>query len=120
MILEYVKVFVVGGLICVVGQFFLGKTQLSTARILPLFVVAGVVLSALGLYQPLVDFAGAGATVPLTGFGHSLAKGAVEGVDEKGLIGAFSGGLVATAAGVSIALFCGYINALLFNPKTKQ
>lgn len=120
MILEYGKVFVVGGLICVVGQILLGKTKMATSRILPLFVVAGVVLSALGLYQPLVDFAGAGATVPLTGFGHSLAQGAIKGVDENGIIGAFSGGIAATAAGVGIALFSGYLNALVFNPKTKQ
>ena len=116
---QYMKVFIVGGLICVAGQLLLAKTQLTSSRILPLFVVLGVTLSAVGLYQPLVDFAGAGASVPLTGFGHALAKGTAEAIQEKGFLGVFTGGLTATAAGISVALFSGYLTAVLFNPKTK-
>lgn len=116
----FVKAFVVGGLICVIGQVLLAKTKLTFARILVIYVVAGVILSALGLYQPLVDFAGAGATVPLTGFGHSLATGTRKMILEKGFAGVLTGGVTATAGGIAAAVFFGYLNALIFNPKTKK
>lgn len=117
--LIYVKAFVVGGLICVVGQILLQTTKLTSARILVLFVVSGVVLTGLGVYKPLVDFAGAGATVPLTGFGYSLAMGAIESVNKYGLIGALTGGVTRTAAGISAAVLFGLLNALIFKPHAK-
>ena len=116
----FFKVFCVGGIICVIGQVLLSKTSLTTGRILTLFVVSGVVLTALGLYQPIMDFGQSGASVPLPGFGYSLAKGVETAVAEKGLMGAFTGGLTATAAGIAAAVFFGYLNAILFNPKTKK
>ena len=116
----FVKAFVIGGLICVIGQVLLAKTKLTFARILVIYVVAGVILSALGLYQPLVDFAGAGATVPLTGFGHSLATGTSKMILEKGFAGVLAVGVTATAGGIAAAVFFGYLNALIFNPKTKK
>ena len=119
-ILPYLKAFVVGGLICVIGQLLLAKTKLTSARILVLFVVSGVVLSALGLYGPLADFAGAGATIPLTGFGHTLAQGAKTAIMEKGWVGILTGGITATAGGIAAAIVFGYLNALIFNPKTKK
>ena len=115
----YLKAFLVGGLICVIGQILLQTTKLTSARILVLFVVSGVVLTALGIYRPLVDFAGAGATVPLTGFGYSLATGAMEAVDEHGLLGALCGGVTKTAAGISAAVLFGLLNALIFKPHAK-
>lgn len=115
----FVKAFVVGGLICVIGEILILTTKLTSARILVLFVVSGVVLTALGLYKPVVDFAGAGATVPLTGFGYSLAMGAFEAVNENGLIGAFYGGVTNTAAGITAAVLFGLLNALLFKPHAK-
>ena len=118
--IDYIWVFVVGGLICVVGQLLLSYTRLTSARILVLFVTAGVILSAIGLYKPLADFANAGATVPLTGFGHSLAQGAIKAVKEEGILGAFTGGVSATAGGVAAAVLFGYIAALIFSPKTKK
>ena len=118
--MEFLKAFLVGGALCVVGQLLIDLTKLTPARILVLFVVSGGILSALGLYQPLVDFAGAGATIPLTGFGHSLVKGAVEAVEKDGWIGIFTGGIQATAAGVAAALVFGYLAALFFKPKTKM
>ena len=118
-LLVFVKAFVVGGLICVVGQILIQTTKLTNARILVLFVVLGVVLAALGLYKPLVDFAGAGATVPLTGFGYSLAMGAIEAVNSYGIIGALSGGVTRAASGISAAVFFGLLNALIFKPKAK-
>ncbi len=118
-ILPYVYAFLIGGLICVVGQLLLSLTRLTSARILVLFVTAGVILGALQLYQPLVDFAGAGASIPLTGFGNTLAKGAVEGVKNDGLIGAFTGGIKAAAGGIAAAIFFGYIFALISRSKTK-
>ena len=114
------KAFAVGGLICCVGQALLMHTQLTSARILVLFVVGGVVLTALGLYKPLVDFAGAGATVPLTGFGHLLAKGVREAVRTDGFLGALTGGLTASAAGVTAAVFAALICAVLFRAKAKK
>jgi len=114
------KCFVVGGIFCIIGQILIDKTKLTSARILVIFVTAGVLLGGLGLYQHLIDFAGAGATVPLTGFGHSLAKGAIEGVEEHGLIGAFTGGVKNTAGGIAAAIFFGYLAALISKPKIKK
>ncbi len=119
-ILVFVKAFVVGGLLCVIGQLLLDYTKLSNARILVLFVVSGVVLTAVGLYKPLVDFAGAGATVPLLGFGYSLAMGAIEAVNSYGILGALAGGVTRTAAGIAAAVFFGLLNALIFKPRTKS
>ena len=120
MIWEYVKAFLVGGALCAIGQVLIDYTKLTPARILVTFVVSGVVLSALGLYGPLVDFAGAGATVPLTGFGYSLAEGVRKAVIEDGLLGAITGGLTATAAGITAAIFFGLLIALIFKPKSKS
>ncbi len=117
--MNYIIAFIVGGLICVLGQILLDRTNITSAKILCLFVVMGAVISAFNLYQPLVDFAGAGATVPLTGFGHALSKGAKEAVDEMGLIGAFIGGIKATGSGISAVILFAYINALIFKPKSK-
>lgn len=114
------KCFVVGGLICVVGQILIDKTKLTPARILVIFVTTGVVLGGLGIYQYLVDFAGSGATVPLTGFGYNLAKGAIEGVKENGLVGAFTGGVKASAGGIAAAVFFGYLASLISKPKMKK
>lgn len=117
--MEYVRAFIVGGFICLTGQILIDRTSLTPAKILVIFLLSGAVLSAAGLYQPIVDFAGGGATVPLTGFGHSLAKGAIEGARENGFIGAFTGGIKNTAAGISAAIIFGYINAIIFKPKCK-
>ena len=114
------KAFWVGGLFCAVGQVLIDKTKLTPARILVGYVVAGVLLSALGLYQPLVEFAGAGATVPLTGFGHLLATGVQKAVAEKGILGALTGGLTASAAGITAAMIFGLLVALIFNPGDKS
>lgn len=111
--MEYVWAFVVGGAICVVGQVLIDFTKMTPARILVLFVTLGVVLTGLGLYEPLVNLAGAGATVPLTGFGYLMAKGTLEAVREHGLLGAFSGGIAASAAGIAAAVFFGYLAALV-------
>ncbi|MDO5379151.1 MAG: stage V sporulation protein AE [Clostridia bacterium] len=119
MLLMYVKAFVVGGLICAVGQLLILKTQLTSARILVGYVTAGVILGALGLYKPLIDFAGAGATVPLTGFGYTLAHGAIEAVKSDGIMGALTGGVTAGAGGIAAAVFFGYLAALIFKPKMK-
>lgn len=118
--LQLLKCFVVGGAICVIGQILIDKTKLTPARILVIFVTAGTILGGLGLYQYVVDFAGAGATVPLTGFGYNLAKGTIEAVKENGLIGAFTGGLKASAGGISAAIFFGYIASLISKPKMKK
>ena len=114
------KAFLVGGLFCAVGQVLIDKTKLTPARILVGYVVAGVLLSALGLYQPLVEFAGAGATVPLTGLGHLLATGVQKAVAEKGILGALTGGLTASAAGITAAMIFGLLVALIFNPGDKS
>ncbi len=116
----FVKAFVVGGLLCVIGQILIDRTSLTPARILVLYVTSGVVLSAIGVYGPLVEFAGAGATVPLTGFGYALYKGTYEAVQEKGLIGAFTGGASATAGGVVAAVAFGYLYAAIFKARTKM
>ena len=118
--LMLLKSFIIGGALCVIGQILIDKTKLTPARILVTFVTTGVVLGGLGIYQYLVDFAGAGATVPLTGFGYNLAKGVKEAVDEYGFIGAFIGGTKAAAGGIAAAIFFGYIAALLSKPKIKK
>ena len=115
-----IKAFAVGGLICCIGQTLLMITKLSSARILVLFVVSGVLLTAVGIYKPLVDFAGAGATVPLLGFGYSLAMGAMQAVQTEGIFGAFTGGIIRTAAGISAAVLFGFLNALVFKPHAKR
>lgn len=120
MLMMGIKAFVVGGLFCVIGQMLILKTKLTSARILVGYVTAGVILGALGLYKPLIDFAGAGATVPLTGFGYLLAKGAMEAAKTDGILGAFTGGVVAGAGGISAAVFFGYLAALIFKPKMKE
>ena len=117
--MEYLKAFLVGGLLCLIGQLLIDTTKLTPARILTAYVVAGVVLGGVGVYQYLVDFGGAGATVPLTGFGYNLAKGGREAVDSVGLLGALLGGFPAAAAGVAAAVFFGFLAALLFKPKDK-
>ena len=116
----YLKCFLVGGLLCAVSQLLIDRTALTPARILTGYVVAGVVLGAAGVYQPLCDWAGAGASIPLTGFGNTLAKGVREAVAEKGLSGAFTGGLTASAGGIAAAVFFALIAALLFKPKDKN
>lgn len=118
--MDYLKAFVVGGILCVIGQILIDKTKLTPARILVSYVVAGVILGAVGLYEPLVDFAGSGATVPLTGFGYNLAKGVKEAISQDGLLGAFTGGLKATAGGIAVAIISGLIVSLIFNPKDKN
>lgn len=118
--MDYIKAFIVGGLICVLGQILMDKTKLTPARVLVLFVTSGVILEGMGLYQKLVDIGGAGATVPLPGFGYALAKGAMKGVKETGIIGAFTGGITATAGGITAAIIFGYTMAILFNPRSKQ
>lgn len=119
MLWEYGKAFVVGGLICLVGQILIDKTKLTPARILVLFVTLGVVLTAVGLYGPLVDFAGAGATVPLTGFGYTMAKGVVKAIQEQGILGILTGGVTAAATGIAAAVFFGYLAALISKPSDK-
>lgn len=117
--MDYVYAFVVGGLICVIGQILIDKTKLTSARILVLFVVIGCILGGLGIYQPLVDFAGAGASVPLPGFGNTLAKGVMREIDDSGFIGILTGGLKASAAGISAAIVSAFIAAVIFEPKEK-
>lgn len=116
---EYLKAFAVGGALCAIGQLLIDRTRLTPARILSIYVVIGVVLGAAGLYEPLTEWAGAGATVPLTGFGNLLAKGVREAVAEKGLLGAFTGGLTAAAGGICAAIFFGLIVALVCKSKEK-
>ena len=117
--MEYLKSFLIGGIFCLIGQILIDKTKLTPARILVGYVVAGVILSAGGLYQPVADFAGAGASVPLTGFGHLLAKGVKEAIAEQGFIGILTGGLKATAGGISAAMIAGLIVSLIFKAKDK-
>ena len=118
--MEYFNAFLCGGLFCVVGQVLIDKTALTPAKILVVYVTAGVILSGFGLYQPIVDWGGAGATVPLTGFGHLLAKGVKKAVAEQGLLGAFTGGSTAAAGGITAAIFFGFLVALLFKAKPKS
>ena len=118
--MDYIWAFVIGGAFCVVAQILIDKTSLTPARILVLYVVAGVALGAFGLYRPIVDLAGAGATTPLTGFGYLISKGVRKAVDERGLIGALTGAFTASAAGISAALVFGYIAALISRGKPKS
>lgn len=118
--MDYLNAFLCGGILCAIGQIFTDKTQLTPARILTGYVVAGVLLSAVGLYQPLADWGGAGATVPLTGFGHALAKGVKKAVAEEGWLGVFTGGLSATAGGIAMAVTAGVLMALIFKPGDKR
>jgi stage V sporulation protein AE len=118
--LKYLYAFLVGGIICAIGQVLIDKTKLTSARILVLYVTSGAVLGALGIYQKIVDFGGAGATIPLTGFGHTLTKGAFNDVDQYGLLGAFTGGIRAGAAGIAAAIFFGYLISVASKPKAKR
>ncbi|MCI8593794.1 MAG: stage V sporulation protein AE [Oscillospiraceae bacterium] len=118
--MEYLRAFLVGGVLCIIGQILIDKTALTPAKILVLYVVSGVVLGAVGLYRPLVDFGGAGATVPLTGFGYLLSKGVQKAVMEQGFLGALTGGVTAAAGGITAAIFFGYLIALLCKPKSKS
>ena len=118
--MDYLKAFLVGGFLCLIGQVLIDKTKLTPARILVSYVVIGVLLGAVGVYQNLVDFAGAGASVPLTGFGNTLAKGVREAVDSDGFLGIFTGGLKATAGGITVAIFAGLLAGLIFKAKDKS
>lgn len=118
--LTYLKCFAVGGALCAIGQILIDKTMLTPARILTIYVVAGVALGAFGLYQPLIDWAGAGASIPLTGFGNTLAKGVREAVAKDGLLGAFTGGLTSSAAGITAAVIFGFVVSLLFRSRDKN
>ncbi len=120
MLIEYLKAFAVGGALCAIGQLLIDRTKLTPARILTVYVVSGLILEAAGLYPPLAEWAGAGASVPLTGFGSTLAKGVEKAVSEKGVLGAFTGGFTAASAGICAAVFFGIIIALLFKPKGKN
>lgn len=117
--MDYLKAFLIGGTFCIIGQILIDKTKLTPARILVSYVVIGVFLGAIGVYQKLIDFAGAGATVPLTGFGSTLAKGVKEGIDKDGFLGIFTGGLTATAGGIAAAVVFGWLAGLIFKPKDK-
>ena len=117
--MDYLKAFVIGGMLCVIGQILIDKTKLTPARILVSYVVIGVFLGGIGAYEPLVKFAGAGATVPLTGFGYNLAKGVREAISENGFLGIFMGGLTATAGGIAAAIVVGLLVSMIFRPKDK-
>ena len=118
--MQYLNAFITGGIICTIGQILIDKTKLTPARILVLFVTIGVILTGLGIYEPIVQFGGAGATVPLTGFGYVLGKGVMQEVDSIGILGALSGGIKAAAAGIAAAVFFSFIAALAFKPKAKS
>ena len=118
--MDYLKAFVLGGTLCAIGQILIDKTKLTPARILVAYVVIGVVLGAMGLYEPLVDFAGAGAGVPLTGFGNTLVKGVEKAINEQGFIGIFTGGLTASSGGITAAIIGGLVAAFFFRPKDKS
>ena len=118
--LMYLKVILVGGALCAIGQVLIDYTKLTPARILVAYVVSGVILGAIGVYQPLIEFAGAGASIPLTGFGYLLSKGVKEAVAANGFMGIFTGGLSATAAGISAAIIFGFLMALIFKPGDKN
>ena len=117
--MDYIKAFIVGGIFCAIGQILIDKTKLTPARILVSYVVIGVILGAVGVYKPLIEFAGAGATVPLTGFGSNLARGVKEAVDEQGFLGIFTGGLKACAGGIAAAITAGLLASFLFKAKDK-
>ena len=118
--MEYIKAFLIGGILCLAGQILIDKTKLTPARILVSYVVIGVILGGLGIYQPFAEFAGAGATVPLTGFGNLLARGVREAIDKDGFIGIFTGGLTAAAGGITAAIFSGLVAGALFKAKDKS
>ena len=118
-VLQFVRAFLVGGALCAIAQILIDKTKLTPARILVFYVVSGVILGAVGLYKPLVDFAGAGATVPLTGFGYLISEGIREAVDKQGLLGALTGAFTAAAGGISAALIFGYLAAVVFKGKRR-
>lgn len=118
--MNYISAFIVGGIICVIGQILIDTTKLTPGRILVVFVVLGVVVGAFGWYDKLINIGGAGATVPLPSFGNALAKATIKDVEETGLIGAFTGGIKGAAGGITAAIFFGYLMALIFNPKTKK
>ena len=118
--MDYLKAFVVGGTFCLIAQLLIDYTKLTPARILVSYVVIGVILGGIGVYEPLLDFAGAGASVPLTGFGNTLAKGVREAVDKEGFLGIFKGGLTATAGGITAAIFAGLLAGIVFRPKDKS
>lgn len=118
--MEYISAFIVGGVICIIAQILMDTTKLTPGRILVLFVTIGAILGAFGLYDKLIAIGGAGATIPLPGFGNTLAKASIKEVKEIGLLGAFTGGIKGTAGGVTAAIFFGYLMALIFNPKTKE
>jgi len=118
--MDYIKAFLIGGLFCLIGQILIDKTKLTPARILVSYVVIGVILGAVGIYQPLAEFAGAGATVPLTGFGYTLAKGVKEAIQQDGFIGIFTGGLKACAGGIAAAVTSGLLASLVFKAKDKS
>ena len=117
--MDYLKAFIVGGVLCVIGQVLIDRTRLTPARILVGYVVAGAILTLIGVYEPLVQFAGAGATVPLTGFGYCLANGVKEAVEKQGFLGIFTGGLTATAGGIAVAILCGFLAGLFSKPRAK-
>ncbi len=117
--MDYIKAFLVGGTLCLIGQILIDKTKLTPARILVSYVVIGVFLGAIGVYKPLTEFAGAGATVPLTGFGYNLSKGVKEAVQQDGFLGIFTGGLKACAGGIAMAIFAGLLVSLIFKPRDK-
>lgn len=119
MFMEYLKVFITGGIICSIGQILIDKTKLTPARVLVVFVTLGVIFTAIGIYKPIVDYGKAGATVPLSGFGYALANGVMEEVKDKGFMGIFTGGVKATAAGITAAIIFGYLGALVAKPKLK-
>lgn len=118
--MDYIKAFLIGGILCMIGQILIDKTKLTPARILVGYVVCGVILSAIGIYKPLLDFAGAGASIPLTGFGHTLANGVNEALKEDGFLGIFTGGLKAASGGITAAIFAGLFAAFVFKPKDKS
>lgn len=118
--MQLLRCFFVGGVICIIGQILIDKTKLTSARILVVFVTAGAILGGLGIYKYLIDFAGAGATVPLTGFGANLSKGAIQAVKEMGVLGAFVGGVKASSGGIAAAIFFGYLASLVAKPKIKK
>lgn len=118
--MEYIQAFLVGGILCLIGQILVDKTSLTPARILVCYVVGGVILGGLGIYEPIVKFGGAGATVPLTGFGYSLAKGVREAVEQDGFLGIFLGGLKATAGGITVAIVAAFLASLIFKPRDKS
>lgn len=117
--MDYIKAFIAGGFLCLIGQILIDKTKLTPARILVSYVVIGVLLGAVGIYKPFADFAGAGATVPLTGFGYTLAKGVKSAIEKDGFIGIFTGGLTAAAGGITAAIAAGLLASLIFKPKDK-